>query len=78
MIRREILSLSRTVGVKTEADAEFLILDGDGAQAGRDRDGEFAASQKTGLLAAGGDQIGLGQNPSQALLFQEVKKGGPE
>ena len=61
-----------------QADAIFFILDGDCAKAGRNRDGKFTASQETGLLTAGGDQIRFRENPSQALLLEEIKEGGPE
>src|SRR3989344_2172187 len=60
-------------GRQAQSDAEFLELDRDGAvraRAGAHGDGQLAASQEGGCLAAERGQAGLGHRVGEAVAFQ--------
>ena len=63
---------------EVQADAEFLVLDGDrhvAAAALRDRHRELAAGEEAGFLAALGDEVRLGEALEQALRLQRLDHG---
>ena len=57
---------------EVQADAVFLVGDGDLAVVLRNRDREFAAGEEACRLAGAGDQVRLGQPPGQATLLQRL------
>ena len=75
-----LLSFS-TVGVNSNCTPKFchcMVVVALAARACGQRIGKLAPRQEGGLLAAGGNQVGLRQHPAQVLLLQEIQEHGPQ
>src|SRR5215218_8360758 len=56
--------------LESQADAEFLVLDGDLLEVAGDRDRELAAGEEARLLAGHRDEVRLGETAHEPLFLQ--------